>query len=190
MARRSNLDLTVPSTGSSPGSPSTLPERINASSRSIHTQLNRLIIARLPLALPPCTTDPSSYISGLLHIAPIYITFESLWDCILQEPQFSPTFGDALPFNPQNYKSPLIDSSYTQTIPSRNIAVSRQQPKICERTYSLLKLLRLPGLRRSRRLRDDLLALLGTIQGSLDEQLKEISEIGKVAEVSRLQRSS
>ncbi|RDW85558.1 hypothetical protein BP5796_03883 [Coleophoma crateriformis] len=62
-----------------------LSEQINFSTRSSHTQLNRLILARLPLALPPYSLNPSTYAYGLLHIAPVYITFESLWGRILDE---------------------------------------------------------------------------------------------------------
>ncbi|RDW75271.1 hypothetical protein BP6252_06413 [Coleophoma cylindrospora] len=63
-----------------------LSEQINIATRSSHTQLNRLILARLPLAIPPYSLDPSTYAYGLLHIAPVYITFESLWERILDEP--------------------------------------------------------------------------------------------------------
>lgn len=65
-----------------------LSERINISTRVTHTQLNRLIIARLPLALPPHNLTPSAYISGILHIAPIYINFESLWQRIIGRPKY------------------------------------------------------------------------------------------------------
>ncbi|KAG7132317.1 Heme-binding protein HMX1 like [Verticillium longisporum] len=64
----------------SSGSPQRpLSDSINAATRTIHAKLNKLIIARLPLSLPPHAQDPSTYASGLLHIAPIYITFESWW---------------------------------------------------------------------------------------------------------------
>lgn len=60
-----------------------LSDRINESTRSKHTQLNRLIIARLPLALPPYTNNQALWTTGLSHIARIYITFESLWQQII-----------------------------------------------------------------------------------------------------------
>ncbi|MCJ1391584.1 heme oxygenase [Xylographa bjoerkii] len=56
-----------------------LPRQINAATRSIHTHLNRLILARLPLALPPKSQSPDIYATGLQRIAPIYLSFESLW---------------------------------------------------------------------------------------------------------------
>ncbi|KAM0286001.1 hypothetical protein ACHAQH_001190 [Verticillium albo-atrum] len=63
-----------------------LPDSINAATRTIHAKLNKLIIARLPLSLPPHAQDPSTYASGLLHIAPIYITFESWWHGLVNAP--------------------------------------------------------------------------------------------------------
>jgi heme oxygenase len=63
-----------------------LPEAIAAATRPVHAKLNKLIIARLPFALPPRATDPALYVSGLLHVAPIYITFESLWRNLLDIP--------------------------------------------------------------------------------------------------------
>ncbi|KAJ4187181.1 hypothetical protein NW755_007274 [Fusarium falciforme] len=63
-----------------------LAESIVAATRGIHAKLNKLIIARLPLALPPRAQDPALYISGLLHITPIYMTFEALWRDILDSP--------------------------------------------------------------------------------------------------------
>lgn len=54
-------------------------------SRTLHTSLNRLITSRLPLALPPHTSDPSLYATGILHFAHIFLTFESLWADILRD---------------------------------------------------------------------------------------------------------
>ncbi|OTB06178.1 hypothetical protein M426DRAFT_9995 [Hypoxylon sp. CI-4A] len=63
-----------------------LGDSINIATRSVHTKLNKLIIFRLRLALPPQVEDASNYVQGLLHIAPIYITFESLWQQVLDSP--------------------------------------------------------------------------------------------------------
>lgn len=60
-----------------------LSDRINISTRQAHTTLNRLILARLPLSLPPYTHDSTTYAYGLLHILPIYSTFEQLWHSVL-----------------------------------------------------------------------------------------------------------
>ncbi|KAK5015868.1 hypothetical protein LTR39_002382, partial [Cryomyces antarcticus] len=56
-----------------------LPAEINSATRSIHTQLNRLITSRLPLALPPHTTSPALYAHGLRHFALVYYAFEAQW---------------------------------------------------------------------------------------------------------------
>ncbi|KAL2760547.1 hypothetical protein ACRALDRAFT_2015557 [Sodiomyces alcalophilus JCM 7366] len=61
-----------------------LAESINAATRRVHARLNKLIMARLPLALPPHAQDPSIYLSGLLHITPIYSAFESAWQTLLR----------------------------------------------------------------------------------------------------------
>ena len=59
-------------------------------SRSSHTALNRLIVSRLPLCLPPFTDAPTLYTVGLLHFAHVYLTFESLW-ADLAPPTAKPT---------------------------------------------------------------------------------------------------
>ncbi|POR36755.1 Uncharacterized protein TPAR_03059 [Tolypocladium paradoxum] len=53
-----------------------LAESIAIATRAVHARLNKHIVARLPLALPPRAADPAPYLSGLLHIAPIYTAFE------------------------------------------------------------------------------------------------------------------
>ncbi|KAI9845518.1 MAG: heme oxygenase [Sclerophora amabilis] len=65
-----------------------LPDEINIATRAVHTQLNRLITARLPLALPPRAPSPDLYVLGLSHFAPIYEQFESSWLALLKS---SPT---------------------------------------------------------------------------------------------------
>ncbi|KAI5921396.1 hypothetical protein F4810DRAFT_712650 [Camillea tinctor] len=69
-----------PETGRSLG------DSINIATRSVHTKLNKLIIYRIPQALPPKADDASKYVAGLLHITPIYMTFEALWQEILDSP--------------------------------------------------------------------------------------------------------
>ncbi|KAI8958892.1 heme oxygenase-like protein [Daldinia sp. FL1419] len=62
----------------------TLGEEINAATRPMHTRLNKLVVSRLRLALPPFVDDPKNYVTGLLHIAPIYQVFEREWNAILE----------------------------------------------------------------------------------------------------------
>ena len=58
----------------------TLPAEINAATRKQHIKLNRLIVDRLPIALPPNQPDPRLIGEGLAAFACIYYTFEAVWD--------------------------------------------------------------------------------------------------------------
>ena len=62
--------------------PPTLPAEINAATRKQHILLNRLIVDRLSLALPPAASDPSVLGHGLAAFARIYFTFEDAWQHI------------------------------------------------------------------------------------------------------------
>lgn len=59
-----------------------LPVLINTVTRKQHTELNRLIIDRIPLALPPTTKSPKIYALGLAAFAQIYLAFEHAFDDI------------------------------------------------------------------------------------------------------------
>ena len=106
--------------------------------RNLHSQLNRMITKRLPLALPPNASDPSLYASGIMHFAQIYFTFESLWHDMervdKQEGQYS-------------------DSRLRFRCLSQNSAVPRTE------CLKFLSELRPDGLQRSPRFRIDLLYL-------------------------------
>lgn len=51
-------------------------QEINAATKKLHVELNRLIIERLPLALPPHTRSPTRYAIGLTRFAPVFVAFE------------------------------------------------------------------------------------------------------------------
>ena len=57
-----------------------LPVEINTVTRKHHIELNRLIIDRLPLALPPIANSPKVYALGLSAFAHIYLAFEQAFD--------------------------------------------------------------------------------------------------------------
>ncbi|KAG6033370.1 hypothetical protein E4U41_006925 [Claviceps citrina] len=89
--------LTSPSTSTRLEMPSAVPldtfradrplaESIALATRPLHAKLNKIIMARLPRALPPLATNPLVYASGLMHIAPIFTTFEAAWSDVLDEP--------------------------------------------------------------------------------------------------------
>ncbi|GAB7331162.1 hypothetical protein MBLNU13_g02638t1 [Cladosporium sp. NU13] len=62
--------------------PLELPVQINTATRKQHTELNRLIIDRIPLALPPTTRSPKVYALGLAAFAQIYLAFEHAFDTL------------------------------------------------------------------------------------------------------------
>ena len=112
--------------------------------RKLHTQLNRMITSKLPLALPPHSADPTVYAIGIRQFAQIYFAFESLWHDIRQ----------AVAYKGENYD------------------MSRYHPMVAEHGvnqfnrfgFMINKLKFLSGilpveLERSYRLRSDLLAL-------------------------------
>lgn len=112
--------------------------------RSLHTALNRLITSRLPLALPPHTTDPTLYTTGLLHFSHIFLTFESLWTDLLAAPSDPPT-------------SPLLSFLLVNPYDSPEMFSTPPTPRMLE----FLQKLRPRGLARSGRLKRDLEFLTG-----------------------------
>ncbi|TDZ29728.1 Heme-binding protein HMX1 [Colletotrichum spinosum] len=151
-----------------------LAESIAAATRSVHAKLNKLIIARLPLAIPPQSANPSIYVSGLLHIAPIYITFESLWKEIADLPR--PVEVDA--------SQPPLGVYASNVGPSSNHRAGKS-----EHVHSLLASLYFPGLMRSDRLRSDIASLTGWSSEVVDEHLKSVATSGPLSDfVSHVQR--
>ncbi|KAF2817267.1 heme oxygenase-like protein [Mytilinidion resinicola] len=125
-----------------------LPGEINAASRSLHTNLNRLITSRLPLCLPPHTASPQLYTTGLLHFAHVYLTFESLWqDLALSTQQGTPT-SPLLSF--------LLVDPWDADTDSDPENASPPFPRPSPRMLAFLASLRPAGLARSSRLRKDL----------------------------------
>ncbi|KAF4468976.1 hypothetical protein FALBO_4129 [Fusarium albosuccineum] len=161
-----------------------LAESIATATRSIHAKLNKLIIARLPLALPPLAADPGLYISGLLHVAPIYITFEALWRDIL----------DSIPAADADKKE--SDACGLETVvPDSEEAASpvsdAQKPPSDSRMQSLLQTLFLPGLMRSDRLKADIANLTGWSDSIVEEQLQFIEQNGRLgAFIQHIKRST
>ncbi|KAL2075312.1 hypothetical protein VTL71DRAFT_255 [Oculimacula yallundae] len=175
---------------SPPIAPHSLSERINRSTRPLHTQLNRLILTRLPLALPPYTTNPSTYVSGLLHIAPIYTTFEDLWGALLSSPSLPTTLQTS--HDACDPEQPLLDSNSIPLIPNHTKAAPLliHAPKVCARTQSLLSHLRLPGLLRAGRLLADIRTLTQKPDHQILTQLDSISHSGPLADFLQHTRTS
>lgn len=145
-----------------------LADSINAATRPIHTKLNKLVISRLRLALPPQADDASQYVSGLLHVAPIYITFESLWKAALgslvpSEARSSDDHGSARNMGDPAGRQPDCDDT-------------RRQLVVSTRIRQLLANLHFEGLQRSQALRKDLVTLTCWSGPTLTEQLNHASE--------------
>lgn len=128
-----------------------LAESINAATRKVHARLNRLIMARLPLALPPDAQDPSIYLLGLLHITPIYNAFESALRTLLWRPLAEPGLCS-----------------------SRDGATRQHARFPLSRLY-------LPTLMRTDQLCTDIQALTGWTRHQIEEQLILVSQSGPLA---------
>jgi heme oxygenase len=151
-----------------------LADAIAASTRAIHAKLNKSIIARLPLALPPRAPDPSVYACGLLHIAPIYTTFEALWQNMIDSPPQLELDDGTLTDT---------ESNATTTTPDTGVLSSSYQPRgINERVHTILQRLHLPGLMRSERLKADIRALTGWPGHIVEEQLRATYQTGPLAD--------
>lgn len=68
----------------------TLPGRINTATRSQHTHLNRLLMQRLPLALPPHTKSPLLFGKGIVPFARLFTLFEIEWELLNRQFQRDP----------------------------------------------------------------------------------------------------
>ncbi|KAJ4255440.1 hypothetical protein NW762_009435 [Fusarium torreyae] len=160
-----------------------LAESIAIATRSVHAKLNKLIIARLPLALPPLATDSSAYITGLLHVTPIYIAFETLWRDILDS---------GLPVDVDGKEGDCCDPD---TIPQSSAETAFPTSDIhklsnCSRMQSLLQQLYLPGLMRSDRLKADIANLTGWSNSTVEEQLQLVEQNGRLRDfIQHIQRT-
>ncbi len=146
-----------------------LAEAIAALTRGIHAQLNKTIVARLPLALPPRASDPSTYVTGILHITPIYLTFERLWDDFL-----APGSEDRADPHAK-LGAPLLsvpDTPLAETSPLYTPAWHQSRPKLPARVHSILHALQLPGLARGGCLKADIQSLTGWSDHVVESQLE------------------
>lgn len=60
---------------------------INAATRRQHEVLNRLIMARLPLALPPLAAQPDALGVGLAAFVQVFFAFEDVWQEDTTQPE-------------------------------------------------------------------------------------------------------
>lgn len=174
---------TLPSTGLPRAS---LGDAINSATRSVHAKLNKLILLRLPLAVPPHSLTPSTYVTGLLYFAPIYIAFERRWQHVLDESDIGMTCPEKSgPFEPLE---PTSTPAATISVADRLHATER--PTVCSRRREILQHMMIPGLARSDRLRADIKALAGWTDEVVEEQLKAVTNTGRLNEfISHIERS-
>lgn len=138
-------------TTATPPSRPRLGDLINAATRTTHTRLNKTILSRLPLALPPSTTTPALYTTGLLHIAPIYLVFESLWLNLT-----SPTPP------PPPYLSPTSLALFPHDLTTTPTPPAPEPPKCPPHILQILQSLLPPSLPRTPSLHADLTHLLAS----------------------------
>ncbi|KAK7745225.1 hypothetical protein SLS62_009854 [Diatrype stigma] len=151
-----------------------LSQLINTATRSVHMQLNQLVVSRLTIALPPHAQDASNYVSGLLHITPIYIVFESLWHNILNP---APDVDDS---NTDDTGVAQPDSTDIEILP--DLMHLAHTPTIDQRMRSVLSDLRLPGLIRSQELQKDIISLTGWSSLTVVEHLNDSAELPVLGE--------
>lgn len=152
-------------------------ESIAAATRVAHSRLNKLIIARLPLALPPQVPNPSLYVSGLLHIAPIYITFERLWRDILEKSKAASLPADAVTQNSSDNENSVGKESTRSPQVKDETGPAPANERIC----SIVEGLFLDDLMRSGPLKSDVTAMTGWTEQQVEEQLQSASQTGRLA---------
>ncbi|KAK8101689.1 hypothetical protein PG999_012063 [Apiospora kogelbergensis] len=147
-----------------------LSEAINIATRPVHTQLNKLVIYRLPLAVPPQAQDPSNYVSGLLHLTPIYNSFEALWREVLDSPE--PSWTGIVP---DEHSCEVCEPS-AAVHHSPHVLDAPHKPTVCSRIHSLLHHVHTPDLERTDALAADIMSLTGWSTELLEEQLNGAAE--------------
>ncbi|CEJ54027.1 hypothetical protein PMG11_00352 [Penicillium brasilianum] len=117
--------------------------RLRAAIKEPHTSIHRLNITRIPLCLPPYTDSPDLYLLGLSRYADIFFAIEEEWLSLIGDPVewMSQDTHTAVNLNAE-VSSPEDDSS--STVDTN------------DRIKSVLRMLYMPDLLRTRALQDDL----------------------------------
>ncbi|KAM0258778.1 hypothetical protein ACHAQJ_003620 [Trichoderma viride] len=151
--------MTYPDNASSQ-TPKSLAGDMVGATRSMHTKINKLITSRLRLAIPPQAPDAGLYISGLLHILPVYMTFEKLWLEIIDTLPVENALNHAI-FNAESGKD--------------------ENPEISEHVHAMLREIYLPQLFRSDRLKADIKSVTGWSDNVLNRQINAIRGTGQLS---------
>lgn len=148
------------------GEPQSLAHSINTAIASSHTKINRLILDRMPHAVPPETDNPSTYITGLLHIGAVYIAFESLWQNFI---------GTHTEIAPLPYTYPFSKDGRASS-PGLNHGPT--SPQSTERVRRILEMAYWPNMLRAARVKADIRAMTGWPAHVVDEQLRSTGTTG------------
>lgn len=148
------------------GEPRSLANSINTAIASSHTKINRLILDRMPHAVPPQVDNPSAYITGLLHIGAVYIAFESLWQNII---------GVHTEIAPLPYTYPFASNTNTSS-PGLNHGPA--PPQVKERARQILETAYWPNMLRAARVKADIRGMTGWPAHVVDEQLQSAGTTG------------
>ncbi|KAJ0116031.1 hem oxygenasemulti-helical [Diaporthe amygdali] len=148
------------------GESRSLANSINTAILSSHTKINRLILDRMPHAVPPQADNPSTYVSGLLHIGAVYIAFESLWQNIL---------GIHTEIAPIPYTYPFHNNISTS---SPNLSHEATPTEVTERLRQVLETAYWPNMLRTARVKADIAAMTGWPAHVVDDQLRSAGTTG------------
>lgn len=141
--------------------PESLARQINTAIASSHTKINRLILDRMPKAVPPQADNPSIYITGLLHFGAVYIAFESLWQNIL------------------GIHSEIAPIPYTYPF-TRDPGQHDETPQITERIRHILDVAYWSTMSRAARIKADIQVMTGWPPHVVDEQLRSVGTTGRL----------
>lgn len=113
----------------------------------------------MPRAVPPHADNPSTYITGLLHIGAVYIAFESLWQNIL------------------GFHSDIAPIPYTYPF-SSDPTQHDETPQITERTRHILEAAYWSDMLRAARIKSDIRTMTGWPDHVIDEQIRSVATSG------------
>lgn len=168
----------------------TIAESLRLATKTLHRELDGFIVSRMPLALPPQAVDPSVYTSGILHIAPVYIAFETLWQEIVNSPAGQAPATDTGGADLQNPELTLTRHSYDSSASPQLVSFRTPEIKVPGRVRTMLSNLKLPGLLRSGALKRDLRQLTGWSATEVEEQLRQISSTGPLRDFTAIIQQS
>lgn len=117
---------------------------LTISNREPHASIHKLNLSRLPLCLPPHTDRPTLYVLGLSQYAELFFGIEDVWVSLIGDP------GEWIDQDADAAEEAEI-SSLEEDSPS-TLAPTNEQARI----KTILRMLYIPELLRTRALKDDL----------------------------------